>query len=513
MNHFSTLLLNNPAAAASTPALQSGSAKAVAPIEPVSGVNVDNFQSIIDNVIPELTAENIALLQNTGNILPNSATNTSLLQAQAQTQTQNLPSTALSPSSVSSEILLDANKASGNILPTNNTQQTNIVNSLEISDAITKLGLSNDVATKIANADSLQKLNDGAAANYAKKAFSSNELASTDPLKEQSLKQIFSRLPQNYSGNNSSTNLDTSAQKLVPLENGNILGQSQPIKSIQPNGEIATKQLNSISTGQPTPDTNILASIAKETNPDVQARSNQNLPNQVTSNNNNLSNTAVPNVATNPSLNNKDNSISTYKPNLTSNNNSDFVSIQNSLNTATTEDVDFRNQAVDSEGKVIQQITSDNKTDQINSKSAEARPYTSASEQISLKINKAIKNNDTKVEIQLDPAKLGKVSVNIELAKEGKSTVVIMVEKAETLELLKADSKTLERALQNAGINADSGSLEFGLKGQNKQFASYNQNNSSNNSNGNAEQEELDNINNSNNYNNYQSDRALDIRA
>jgi len=512
MSQFSTLLLNNPAVATNTPALQPGSGKAVTPIDKISGVNVENFQNIIDNVIPELTAENIALLQNTGNILPNNTSNNLLAQTQAQTQ-------KLIPSSIdgeftSKQLLPNNNIQNGNNLPSNNILQTNIVNGLDISDAVNKLEVNAEDAAKLANNINSQKSADNINGVYSKQNFASNELNGSDPFKEQSLKQIFSRLPQNYNSNENAGNIAQTSHKLTPQENGLPVSQTSLTKNIQPIGSNNTNQLNSAASSTSTESQNILASIARETNPDVKPKSDVNSNNVPTGNSNNLSNTAVPNIdISNGASGGQGNNIPTYKPNVSANTNNDFVNIQNSLNDLNNENIDFKNQPADPENRILQQVTSDNKTDQINSKSAEARPYTSASEQISLKINKALKSNDTKVEIQLDPAKLGKVSVNIELAKEGKSTVVVMVEKAETLDLLKADSKSLERALQNAGINADSSSLEFGLKGQNKQFASYNQSNSSNNSNENEIQNELDDLNNGNKYKSYQSNRALDIEA
>ena len=57
------------------------------------------------------------------------------------------------------------------------------------------------------------------------------------------------------------------------------------------------------------------------------------------------------------------------------------------------------------------------------------------------------------------------VEVARELARIVGVTATIVAERAETLELLQRDSRDIERLLQNAGLNADAGSLSFGLRG------------------------------------------------
>lgn len=99
-------------------------------------------------------------------------------------------------------------------------------------------------------------------------------------------------------------------------------------------------------------------------------------------------------------------------------------------------------------------------------KEAPSRPHTSTAEQVSVKVANAIKTGDKLIHIQLEPAALGQVDVQIDVQQNGKTSITVLAEKADTLELLQRDAKSLERALQNAGIEADSGSMEFNLKGQ-----------------------------------------------
>lgn len=69
-------------------------------------------------------------------------------------------------------------------------------------------------------------------------------------------------------------------------------------------------------------------------------------------------------------------------------------------------------------------------------------------------------------EIRLDPPELGRIDVRLDVDHGGKVTSRLMVERAETLDLLRRDAPQLERALQHAGLNTEGG-LEFSLRDQN----------------------------------------------
>ena len=53
----------------------------------------------------------------------------------------------------------------------------------------------------------------------------------------------------------------------------------------------------------------------------------------------------------------------------------------------------------------------------------------------------------------------------MELSDDGNLRAAISADRPETLDLLQRDSRSLERALQQAGLKADAGSLSFSLKG------------------------------------------------
>lgn len=87
------------------------------------------------------------------------------------------------------------------------------------------------------------------------------------------------------------------------------------------------------------------------------------------------------------------------------------------------------------------------------------------SEQVAVEIHKGIAAGKDSITIKLNPAELGKIDVKMELSDDGTLRAVIAVDRPETLDLLQKDIRGLERALQNAGLQADSGSLNFSLRG------------------------------------------------
>lgn len=88
--------------------------------------------------------------------------------------------------------------------------------------------------------------------------------------------------------------------------------------------------------------------------------------------------------------------------------------------------------------------------------------------QVAVHIQKAVAQGSDRINIQLKPAELGRVEVQMDVAKDGRVTAVISAERSETLDLLQRDARTLQSALTEAGLRTDSDSLSFNLKGQNQ---------------------------------------------
>ncbi len=93
-------------------------------------------------------------------------------------------------------------------------------------------------------------------------------------------------------------------------------------------------------------------------------------------------------------------------------------------------------------------------------------PQPPVSEQVSVQISKAAKAGIDHIDIHLRPKELGRVEVRLELAGDGRVNATVTVDSRETLDLLKTDARGLEKALEDAGLKADSNSLNFNLRGQ-----------------------------------------------
>jgi flagellar hook-length control protein FliK len=76
------------------------------------------------------------------------------------------------------------------------------------------------------------------------------------------------------------------------------------------------------------------------------------------------------------------------------------------------------------------------------------------------------KEGVNRFEIRLDPPELGRIDVHLRVDREGNVSSRLIVERTETLDLLRRDAPALERALQNAGLKTGEQGLEFSLRDQ-----------------------------------------------
>ncbi len=101
---------------------------------------------------------------------------------------------------------------------------------------------------------------------------------------------------------------------------------------------------------------------------------------------------------------------------------------------------------------------------------AQARPAASLpAHQIAVHIQRAVAGGQGRIRITLHPAELGQIDVKLNIGNDGVVKAIISIERPETFELLQRDARGLEKALQDAGLKTDSGSLSFNLKGQSEQ--------------------------------------------
>lgn len=69
-------------------------------------------------------------------------------------------------------------------------------------------------------------------------------------------------------------------------------------------------------------------------------------------------------------------------------------------------------------------------------------------------------------DIRLDPAELGRIDVRLDIDADGNVRSRLVIERADTYDLLRRDASTLERALQQAGLKTSENRLEFTLRDQ-----------------------------------------------
>jgi flagellar hook-length control protein FliK len=91
-----------------------------------------------------------------------------------------------------------------------------------------------------------------------------------------------------------------------------------------------------------------------------------------------------------------------------------------------------------------------------------------AVQQVAVHLNRAVVEGEDRLRIQLRPAELGRIDVQLHIA-DGRVSAHITADNASTLDLLQKDARGLEKALQDAGLQTDSGSLSFNLRDEGRQ--------------------------------------------
>jgi len=107
-------------------------------------------------------------------------------------------------------------------------------------------------------------------------------------------------------------------------------------------------------------------------------------------------------------------------------------------------------------------------TQQTQPSAADAAPRLPAppADQVAVEIGRAVQQGHDRFSLELRPGDLGRISVDLQLGSDQRVVAVIHADRHDTLQLLQKDSHTLQRALQDAGLQTDSGSLSFNLRGE-----------------------------------------------
>jgi flagellar hook-length control protein FliK len=95
-----------------------------------------------------------------------------------------------------------------------------------------------------------------------------------------------------------------------------------------------------------------------------------------------------------------------------------------------------------------------------------------ATQMVAASIKKLAGNGESKeITLKLDPPELGRVEVKMSFGKDSAVKAVLIAEKPETFMMLQRDAQLLERALQDAGLEAGENALSFELSQDGQGFS------------------------------------------
>ncbi|MFN4167495.1 MAG: flagellar hook-length control protein FliK [Pannonibacter phragmitetus] len=96
-----------------------------------------------------------------------------------------------------------------------------------------------------------------------------------------------------------------------------------------------------------------------------------------------------------------------------------------------------------------------------------------AASQIAGQIQLQSRAGQSRFQMRLDPPELGRIEVHMRVKAGGEVEAHLIVDKSETLDMFMRDQKGLERALEQIGLKAEQGGLQFSLRdeGNGRQFA------------------------------------------
>lgn len=83
--------------------------------------------------------------------------------------------------------------------------------------------------------------------------------------------------------------------------------------------------------------------------------------------------------------------------------------------------------------------------------------------QVNIQIAKAVEAGDKNFTIRLDPPELGRVTVKMQFTQDGVVRAEVVADRRETLDMLRRDSRSLEKALEAGGHKTDMAGLSFSL--------------------------------------------------
>ncbi len=86
-------------------------------------------------------------------------------------------------------------------------------------------------------------------------------------------------------------------------------------------------------------------------------------------------------------------------------------------------------------------------------------------EQVKIQLQKMAKSGDDQMTIHLSPDEMGKIEIKLTFGDDKTVQGTVIADNKVTLEALQKDQSSLQQALQDAGLRADQGCLQFSLRG------------------------------------------------
>ncbi len=86
-------------------------------------------------------------------------------------------------------------------------------------------------------------------------------------------------------------------------------------------------------------------------------------------------------------------------------------------------------------------------------------------EQVMVQVKHGIARGDSQINVRLNPSELGRVDVRLEVV-DGRTTVTVFADNRDTLEMLQRDSRSLEKAFQEMGMQMSDSGMSFDLNQQ-----------------------------------------------
>ena len=95
------------------------------------------------------------------------------------------------------------------------------------------------------------------------------------------------------------------------------------------------------------------------------------------------------------------------------------------------------------------------------------------SDQVNVVVNRELKNNNRRISIQLKPASLGRVDIQLILSADGMAVAKVKASNQDTLNVLRRDEKGISDILRENGFELENSGMEFELTKDNSNSDAY----------------------------------------